>query len=171
MAVRGPQIAGDSDDDIRRHDVPMTAEPGQAGGGHRLPWWVAVITLVVGVAVGVIATGLLRSDSPVAPTAPGPTATPATPSSQPSVDTTAGSAGAQVNAACLRVIQDAQEVYEIIAGVGEATADVDLQRLDDMVRQLQPIEPRLQRDLQDCNVATSAAPNPGQATPTASPTG
>ncbi len=79
-------------------------------------------------------------------------------------------AEAQVNAACLRVINEAQDVYRIISGLDEAASDVDLQRLDDIVRRRQPIEPRLARDLQACRVATrlhdQPTANPSSAAPT-----
>jgi hypothetical protein len=88
------------------------------------------------VGVGGVAIGLLSSGTP--DTAP-PTTTPATTADKPSPAATAtvGAAEARVNAACLRVISEAQEVYDVLSGVGEAADDVDLQRLDDMVRQLQ----------------------------------
>jgi hypothetical protein len=77
---------------------------------------------------------------------------------------------ARVNAACLRVINEAQDVYRIISGLGEAANDVDLQRLDDIVRRLQPIEPRLARDLQECRVDTQLAGDPSAAPSTPPPT-
>ena len=58
---------------------------------------------------------------------PGPEATPSNAASVPVV------AEARVNAACLRVINQAQDVYRIISGIDDAAADVDLQRLDDIV--------------------------------------
>jgi hypothetical protein len=129
-------------------------------------------------AVGGVAIGLLSSGT--RDTAP-PTTTPATTADKPSPAATAtvGAAEARVNAACLRVISEAQEVYDVLSGVGEAVDDVDLQRLDDMVRQLQPIEPCLKRDLEACNVdtsverdldATSASPSPSGSHASASPT-
>jgi hypothetical protein len=136
-------------------------------------WWVAAITFIAGVIVGVLAVGLLSlgkpdfeqaADTPAAPSASGP---------QPSAIDTAGLTGqAQVNIACLRVINEAQDVYTILAGIGDVVDDVDLQQLDDIVRRLQPLEPRLQRDLQDCQVHTSVETGPGgaSAVPTATPT-
>ena len=87
-------------------------------------------------------------------------------------------AEARVNAACLAVINEAQDIFTVLTGVDEAVADVDLQHLDDIVRRLQPINTRLGRDLQQCRVdagiATgptgSAAPQPTTPEPTASAT-
>ena len=139
--------------------------------GCRQPrWWLAVITFVVGVAVGVVTVGLLSSGVPNFPTASEPSATaPPTSAGSSSAGGSAG-ASAEVNAACLRVISEAQELYDILTGVGPAAADVDLQRLDDIVRQLQPIQPRLQRDLEDCNVDTRLGGSSGTSSPSPVPT-
>ena len=103
---------------------------------------------------------------------PAPTSTTGPTANQSTATSTAGpSAGAHVNAACLRVIDHAKEVHDILAGVGEATADVDLQRLDDMVRQLQPIEPELGRDLQQCQVDANVSGPPGGSGASPDPTG
>lgn len=146
----------------RRQGHQGAAPPTRAGG--RWPWWVAAITFVVGLVVGVIAVGLLSSGKPDFPTVAGSPDTRTSP-----FPTTAG-ASAEVNASCLEVINEAQELYNILNGVGEAAADVDLQRLDDIVRQLQPIQPRLQRDLQNCNVNTGVGSEPGTSAPTPTPT-
>ncbi|MFL6026285.1 MAG: hypothetical protein ACJ72K_05075 [Friedmanniella sp.] len=74
-------------------------------------------------------------------------------------------AEAQVNAACLAVINEAQDMYVVLTGLGQAVTDVDLQQLDDIVRRLQPIEARLGGDLQECKVDTGVVTGPG---PTAS---
>lgn len=157
------------------------AEPTVTPPARRSRWWVAVITFVLGAVGGVVAVGLLVSTTPdfVASPAPGGggTAVPTSggpPSANSSVPVVAE---ARVNAACLRVINDAQDVYVILTGVGEAVVDVDLQQLDDIVRQLQPVEARLANDLPGCNVDTnvvvnnpdpSATPSPGTPQPTAS---
>jgi hypothetical protein len=87
-------------------------------------------------------------------------------------------AEARVNAACLAVINEAQDMYVVLTGLDEAVTDVDLQALDDIVRRLQPIEARLGQDLQRCEVETGvvtnptngATPEPGTPQPSASPT-
>jgi hypothetical protein len=131
------------------------------------------LTFAIGLAVGVVIAGLLGRASQDPPAATGPSAPPsAVASPTPSaVNPADPSAGAQVNAACLRVIDDAREVHDILAGVGEATADVDLQRLDDMVRELQPIEPRLGSDLRDCDVEARLGSTSSTDSPSPTPTG
>ena len=74
-------------------------------------------------------------------------------------------AEARVNAACLAVINEAQDMYIILTGLDEAVTDVDLQALDDIVRRLQPIETRLGQDLQRCEVETDIVTNPTGSAP------
>jgi hypothetical protein len=131
---------------------------------RRLRWWIAAITFVVGFVFGVLAVGLLNATTPDFATGPGAPPTP-TPSLAPTPD---GSipvvAKARVNAACLAVINDAQDIYAVLTALPEAVADVDLQQLDDIVRSLQPIVARLGPDLQNCRVDTSVATNPTDST-------
>lgn len=120
---------------------------------RRSRWWIAVLTFVVGVGVGVLAVGLLDSSRPdlqsasesASPAAPPPTG----------VQSMPVTASAQVNAACLRVINEAQDVSIVLSEIGDAATPVDLQQLDDMIRRLQSIQPRLKRDLSDCRVETT----------------
>jgi len=138
-----------------------------ASGTHtrRLRWWVSAITFVGGVVVGILAVGLLSAGTPTfgsgAPGGgPAPTSSlPPGPGSVPVV------AQAQVNAACLSVINEAQDTYTVLTNVGEAAADVDLQQLDDIVRRLQPIEARLSQDLPNCHVDTSVQAGPTGSSP------
>ena len=153
-----------------------SAPPAQT---RRVRWWVAGITLVVGVVSGVVAVGLLSAGTPEFGTQAGPGAGTAASSAAPTPGGTVPVvAEARVNAACLAVINQAQDMYNILTGLGEAVTDVDLQQLDDIVRRLQPIEARLGEDLQRCEVDTevdtnptqTAPPEPGPPQPSASPT-
>jgi hypothetical protein len=138
---------------------------------RRSRWWIAVLTFVVGVAVGVLVVGLLTTSTPdfsAAPSAPPTTTSPTGSQSVPAA------ASAQVNAACLRVINEAQDITTILTEVGPAITAVNLQQLDDIVRRLQSIQARLDDDLRDCKVDAqvnraqpSTLPMP---LPTASPT-
>ncbi len=122
-------------------------------------WWVTITLLGVGILAGVLLVGLLNASRPDFTVATGDQ----TPGSQPTSTASAGqipvAAEARVNAACLRVINEAESVSGVLINVPGATQEVDLQRLDDLVRQLQPLQPRLQADLRDCRVSTSV---PGQ---------
>jgi hypothetical protein len=153
-----------------------SAAPAQT---RRLRWWVAGITFVVGFVFGVIAVGLLSLGTPEFGAQAGPgagTAPPTTPAPSPN-STVPVVAEARVNAACLSVINEAQDLHAVLTGLDEAMTDVDLQALDDIVRRLQPIEARLGRDLPRCEVDTdvtnptrSAQPEPSTAQPSASVT-
>jgi hypothetical protein len=47
--------------------------------------------------------------------------------------------------------------------VGPAITAVNLQQLDDIVRRLQSIQPRLENDLGDCQVEADVSPTPSPA--------
>jgi hypothetical protein len=148
---------------VTRSDQPgdrstPSAAPAQT---RRLRWWVAGITFVAGVVFGVIAVGLLNLGTPEFGSQAGPGAgtAPASPAPSPggSVPVVAE---ARVNAACLGVINEAQDLHAVLTGLDDAVVDVDLQALDDIVRRLQPIETRLGRDLQRCEVETDVVTDP-----------
>ena len=124
-------------------------------------WW-KILLFAGGVLVGVLGVGLLDATTPdFATAAVGPASGGA--SGQPGGTAPPG-VEARVNAACLGVINDAQDVYAVLGDLGPALDDVDLTALDDIVRRLQPIEPRLGRDLTGCRVdttVTSGEPGPG----------
>jgi len=140
---------------------------------RRSRWWIPVLTFVAGIAVGVLIVGLLNTTTPdfsalqsTAPATPSPAGTPPP-----------GEAGARVNAACVRVINEAQDVATILSEVGPALSAVNLQQLDDIVRRLQSIQGRMDDDLRNCKVETdvsgtsSPAPSPSVSVePSASPT-
>jgi hypothetical protein len=149
---------------------PVPEPPAGRTQTRRLRWWISGITFVVGFVFGVIAVGLLNLSTPTFGTAGGPTPTAggATPGGGIPVV-----AEARVNAACLAVINEAQDMYTVLTGLDQAVTDVDLQALDDIVRRLQPIEARLGRDLRNCQVDTSVVTEPTRAAtpqPTGTPT-
>jgi hypothetical protein len=150
---------------------PLAETPGRTTQTRRLRWWIAGITFVVGFVFGVIAVGLLNLSTPGFGTAgPGSTPTAGGPTPGGGVPVVAE---ARVNAACLAVINEAQDVYTVLTGLDQAVTDVDLQALDDIVRRLQPIEARLGRDLQNCRVDTNVVAGPTETTtpqPTGTPT-
>ena len=158
-------------DDASEPVQPVAERPGRTQT-RRLRWWIAGVTFVVGFVFGVIAVGLLNVSTPSFGTAggPGSTATAGGPTPGGSVPVVAE---ARVNSACLAVINEAQDMYTVLTGLGQAVTDVDLQALDDIVRRLQPIEARLGRDLQRCQVDTRVSTAPtgaGTPQPTGTPT-
>jgi len=140
---------------------------------RRSRWWIAVLTFVAGVAVGVLIVGFLTRSTPDPSAVQSPSPTSPSPAGSQSVP---AAASAQVNAACLRVINEAQDVPTILSEVGPAITAVNLQQLDDIVRRLQSIQARLDDDLRDCKVEAqvnrtpTAVPSPlSTVEPSASP--
>jgi len=142
-------------------------------------WWLAAGTFVLGLAAGVIITGLLASDSSI-PSA-GRTVSPDTAlsttavvgsmaSSSSSSSSSAPGASVQivVNEACLRAINEGQDAYNAINKIGDAVRDLNLTTLDDIIRQLQPLQGALRADVSGCHV-TSRLPD-GSLISTALPT-
>lgn len=131
-------------------------------------WWVAALTGLGGLMIGLIITAVLLGTTPPFGTG---AATGAPDGQQPDPGASVPVVvEARVNAACLRVINEAQDVVRILSGVDEATDDVDLLELDDLVRRLQPVETRLQRDLQQCRVDTTTPAGASQAPSASVPT-
>lgn len=149
----------------------LGGDPAPPSSGKRSRWWVGVLLFVGGLVMGILTVGLLSASTPeFGSAAAGPDGSPSASASTPSVSpgTVPIAAEARVNAACLRVINEAYDVYAVLTGLDEAVTDVDLKQLDDMVRRLQPIQPRLERDLQECQVDTSFSgypTTPGPGTP------
>ncbi len=140
-------------------------------GKARVPWWSAALIGVGGVLVGVLLVGVLNITNPAFVQQKDAAVASAGP--QPSGEGTIQvEAQAQVNAACLSVINSAQDVYSILSDTPEAVTEVDLRRLDDMVRRLDPIQQRLEKDLAACEIKTTAGSSPGPSTgPSPSVTG
>ncbi|MFL6046975.1 MAG: hypothetical protein ACJ72M_17935 [Propionibacteriaceae bacterium] len=130
-------------------------------------WWIPVLTFILGGLVGVLTVGLLGITGP--DFLPRQTSTPPATPSPTGGQSVPVAASAQVNAACLRVINDAQDVSIMLSEVGPAASAVNLQQLDDIVRRLQSVQPLLKRDLADCRVEPSAGGTPSAEPPT-SPT-
>ena len=132
-----------------------------------------MLTFVAGLVVGVLIVGFLARSTPDLSAVQSPRRRHRRPPGQ----TVPAAASAQVNAACLRVINEAQDVATILSEVGPAITAVNLQQLDDIVRRLQSIQARLDDDLRNCRVeadvsgTASPVPSPSvTAQPPASPT-
>jgi hypothetical protein len=166
---------------VASNDSQRPFDDGAVRPKRRSRWWIAALTFVAGIVIGVLIVGFLdwsSSDFSAAQSAPSTSPSPVVGQSEPAA------ASAQVNAACLRVIHHAQDISTILGEVGPAITAVNLQQLDDIVRRLQSIQTRLEVDLRDCKVnaqvsgtptavpsplstvSTSASPTP---LPTASP--
>jgi len=142
---------------VTKQSTAEQAERSHTSDVLQVRWWVAAAIGLGGLLVGVLVAALLLAATPQFGTGPDQQA-PGGAEEQPTGRSTVPvTAEARVNAACLRVINEAQDVVRVLSGADEAVSDVDLQRLDDIVRRLQPIETRLQRDLRACRVDTSVS--------------
>ena len=134
--------------------------------------WLKIVLFVAGVVVGVLAVGLLDTRTPDFATSSGSGGRGVGGAATPGRNG-GGGVEARVNAACLAVINDAQDVYGALTDLGPALDDNDLMALDEIVRRLQPVEPRLADDLRGCRIDTSVGsggtPVPGSAPTAAGP--
>jgi hypothetical protein len=131
--------------------------------------WLAAGTFVVGLVTGALLVGLLGQDPPVAPTVQQARPTDAEPGSSPT-GLPDGTDGTRVNTACLRAINAAQDIAAVVDDLGAAAAALDAARLDEVIRQLQPLQERLQENSADCEVTGPPTGAQEPASPSASPT-
>lgn len=150
---------------------------------HRraLRWSLAAVTFVVGLLVGGVLVGIVAVRSTQVPAASGDPAMASSPASSPaaaSSPSAAASAEVQVNQACLRSINAAQDVYQQLGDLGDAARNLDAARLDEVIQNLQPLQQRLRDNLPACQVTTrlpdgsaiTGAPEDSAAPSGASPT-
>ncbi len=157
---------------------PATGPPGETGWRQRaVRWWAAGLAFVVGLVAGAVLVGLLSGGATptadaTADAAPTGDAGPTAPSgAEESPGGAAGGATGKVtvNASCLRTINAAQDVFQAVQDLGEALTGFNASRLDEIVRELQPLQKRLRTNLEGCDVATDIPdlePGSGSASPT-----
>jgi hypothetical protein len=136
-------------------------------------WWLVAPAFVLGLFAGAVTLGLLREDPPPVPATA--TEAPAGSGDSSGSDGPAPGASAEftVNEACLRVVNETQDLVGIVGDLGDAAADLDISGLDDAIRRLQPLEGRLRKDLAACETDTALpdglSPLPGDEEPAGSP--
>ncbi|NEK87546.1 hypothetical protein GCU60_17535 [Blastococcus saxobsidens] len=145
----------------------------ETGGVLRraLRWWALTGVFLLGLVIGAVTIALLAGRTPVPPSAaPGAAGTSAP--GGPAAATPGSPAGVTgelaVNAACLRAINAAQDTVEVVDDIGEAIAEINAARLDEVVRRLQPLQERLQVNIEDCQVVgqlPTRSPGEGPAAP------
>ncbi len=113
----------------------------------------------------------------------GSVAAPPDVSDTPGPDSAPGAgAEATISDACLRAVAAAQQAYDVIDELGRAVLDFDVQRLDEVVHELQPLQDELERGTAACRVDVRPAEGPTSSgrlpsdpatppTPTTSPVG
>jgi hypothetical protein len=138
-----------------------------------LRWWLAAGTFVVGLFVGGIVVGLVSGGSTTLPATGSGTGSSSPGAALPTtgaVRTSSAGATAQVvvNEACLRALNAAQDVYGTIGDLADAARQLNAARLDQVIRDLEPLQGRLRQNLSACQVETHL---PNGSTTTGTPTG
>jgi hypothetical protein len=126
--------------------------------------WLAAGTFVLGLTVGMLLVGLLGQDAPVVTTAQGAASASATGERPDGAEPTGG---VELNEACLRAINAAQDIAGTVDDLGAAAAVLDAAALDEVIRRLQPLQQRLQENTAACE-ASGSLPS-ASATPSATP--
>ena len=128
------------------------AGAGTAGAGRAFGWWLAAGALVLGLVIGGVVVGLASGGSSSTAERDGAAAPGA--SASPSEPTTGATGQISVNEACLRAVNESQDVYGAINEIADAARTLNATALDEIVRRLQPLQRRLQADLAECKVST-----------------
>ncbi len=124
-------------------------------GRSALYWLVPALTFLVGLALGAVVTAATTGDDGPAETLPPVAATPSparTPSS-PAPATPTDDATIVVPAACIRTAQNAQEAVALMRRSVEAARDLDAARLQQIVDQMEALQPRIQESATTCQTA------------------
>jgi hypothetical protein len=130
--------------------------------------WLTLGTFVLGVVAGVLLLGLLGEDPPVSPRAQAV----ATGSAEASPAAPADPTGrVELNEACLRAINAAQDIAAAVDDLGAAAAALDAAQLDEVVRRLQPLQERLRENTAACEASGSVPTGSATSSMTAPPTG
>ncbi|MDT0276858.1 hypothetical protein [Blastococcus goldschmidtiae] len=137
-------------------DSATRSPGGQQWLSRAARWWAAGLAFVVGLLAGALLVGLLSGGGTVPLAATGDAAGTTAPGG---ADASPGEGPADtarevvVNAACLRTVNAAQDVFDVVEDLGDALSELNAGRLDQIVRQLQPLQDRLEVNLAECNVA------------------
>lgn len=123
-------------------------------GAHYRRILALLLALVVGVVLGARIVAIYSGSDDVA--VPAPPARGSSDSSTGPPTTTSGSsvsggADIQLSAACVRAVNDAQNVYTALGGLDAAIQKLDLTKVDGIVRQLQVVQRRLKVDVPACH--------------------
>jgi hypothetical protein len=142
-------------------DQDHAVRPGDRGWTR----WLSAGSFVLGLLAGVLLVGLLGQDPPRAPTPGSATASAA---GDPPASTAEPTGRVEVNAACLRAINAAQDIAAVVEDLGTAAAALDAAQLDEAIRRLQPLQERLQENTAACESTGSAPTDAALPSPTPS---
>jgi hypothetical protein len=113
----------------------------------------AAVVFVVGLLVGGVTVAFLDDDPVAVEVATVPDADRG--GEGPSLPADGAAAQFVVSGACLGAVNAAQDTALVVDDLGQAAAQLDAARLDEIVRQLMPLQTRLEAGLDACRVATA----------------
>jgi hypothetical protein len=127
------------------------ASPGGTGRPARAQSWALLAgVLAVGLVVGGVLGALFAGGADDGSTGAAPSSAP----SSASATSTSTDVEVRVDEACLRALDAARQAYDALDGVGQALADLDAARLDEIVHRLQPLQQQVSEGTDDCRVVT-----------------
>lgn len=141
----------------------------QEGWRRVLRWWGRAGAFLAGLFLGAVLVGLL-SEGAVVVANPVPLDQALDPPGAADGGAAAGGATGQVSIDddCLRAVNAAQDVAQLVDELGEAIVELNAARMDEVVRRLQPLQRRLQTSLETCEVRAGTGGGPPAAVPTPS---
>lgn len=135
-----------------------TTPPKAARKNRATRWWLAAGTFVVGLLAGAVIAGILSEGSPTPQAGSGPSSATTGGSGPASSSAAASSSGATaqvaVNDACLRAVNAARDAYTAINDIGDAASQLNISRLEEIIRTLQPLQTSLSGDVDGCRITT-----------------
>ncbi|MGY1984744.1 hypothetical protein ACI792_00790 [Blastococcus sp. SYSU DS0669] len=144
----------------------------QEGWRRVLRWWGRTGAFLGGLVVGVVIAGLLSQGS-VLVAAPVPTNPDAALPGADLGEESGATGQLTVDDDCLQAVNAAEDIAQLVDELGEAIAEFNAARLDEIVRRLQPLQRQLQNSIDTCEVGAGVPDGPSVAVPTgvAPPTG
>ncbi|MCF6736299.1 hypothetical protein [Blastococcus sp. KM273129] len=143
-----------------------TRSPEPREGWRRaLRWWGRAGAFLAGLFLGAVLVGLLSGGTVVV----------ANPVPLDRADDPLGAGGGAAEGGatgrvtidddCLRAVNAAQDVAQLVDEMGEAIVALNAARMDEVVRRLQPLQRRLQASLETCEVRAGTGGGPTAAVP------
>jgi hypothetical protein len=128
---------------------------------------VAAVAFVLGLLAGAVTVGLL-AEGPLVIASPEEEGIDPVPPGGGALPAEDASAEFLVSGACFGAVNAAQDTLVLVDDIGDAAAELDAARLDEIVRRLMPLQTRIERGIEACEASAVVEGRPG---PGAEPTG
>ncbi len=160
---------------------PQAAKPAESAAETapttmgRTWWLLPALTFLVGLVLGGVVIGALRSGDTSTTAPPTPSASSAVPDSSASTTTAPAVATVVVPAECLQVADDSRGLVDLTQQAAAAVRDLDAAKLSDLVRQIDTAQTTLRQHADACraveaSIDTGATPSETTLTPGATTT-